>query len=72
MRILMIFHIIVVLSCGSMKNFLSKPLGDSTATDEPEGFLFMRKSRPLSKEKLIKRIFWHQVSASKTRKHNTP
>jgi hypothetical protein len=31
----------VMLSCGSIRNNQIKPLGDSTATDEPEGFLFM-------------------------------
>ena len=61
------------LSCGSVKNLL-KPLGDSTATDEPEGFFIMKKCnkcgevKPLEdfyKDKRYKYITKHYCKCKK-------
>lgn len=35
-------HTFVLLSCGNKKEHFTKPLGDSTATDEPRGFFIMQ------------------------------
>ena len=44
------------LSCGSVKNLL-KPLGDSTATDEPEGFFVMKKCNKCGEVKPFEKFY---------------
>lgn len=49
------------LSCGSVKNLL-KPLGDSTATDEPEGFFVMKKCVKCEEVKPFKEFRKHKTT----------